>query len=137
MVISDVWKEFGFNTIVYLAALTGISPHLYEAAQLDGAGRWKQTLYVTLPGIMPIVVLMLTLNIGHVLDAGFDQIFNLYSPPVFESGDIVDTFVFRMGVQNAQFAFATAVGLLKSVVALVLISLSYIMAYRFANYRVF
>ncbi|MFC5406984.1 ABC transporter permease [Cohnella soli] len=137
MVITDVWKEFGFGTIVYLAALTAISPHLYEAAEIDGASRWKQTLYVTLPGMMPIIVLMLTLNIGNVLNAGFDQIFNLYSPPVFESGDIVDTFVFRMGVQNAQFAFATAVGLLKSVVSFILIATSYFLAYRLANYRVF
>ncbi len=137
MVVSDVWKEFGFGTIVYLAALTGINPSLYEAAEMDGAGRWKQTLYITLPGMMPIIVLMLTLNIGNVLNAGFDQIFNLYSPQVYESADIIDTFVFRMGVQQSQFGFATAVGLLKSIVSFVLISVSYLLAYRFANYRIF
>lgn len=137
MVFSDIWKEFGFGTIIYLAALTSISPHLYEAAEIDGASRWKQTLYVTIPGILPIVVLMITLNIGNVLNAGFDQIFNLYSPPVYQSGDIIDTFVFRIGIQQAQFAFATAVGLLKSVVSFILISLSYFLAYRFANYRIF
>jgi len=137
MVVSDVWKEFGFGTIVYLAALTGINPSLYEAAEIDGAGRWKQTFHVTLPGMMPIIVLMLTLNIGNVLNAGFEQIFNLYSPPVYESADIIDTFVYRMGVQQAQFGFATAVGLLKSIVSFIFISLSYIMAYRLANYRIF
>ncbi|WP_145945539.1 sugar ABC transporter permease [Paenibacillus sp. Y412MC10] len=137
MVVSDVWKEFGFGTIVYLAALTGINPTLYEAAEMDGAGRWKQTLHVTLPGMMPIIVLMLTLNIGNVLNAGFDQIFNLYSAPVYESADIIDTFVYRMGIQQAQFGFATAVGLLKSVVSFIFISVSYVLAYRLANYRIF
>ncbi|MFD0589323.1 ABC transporter permease [Paenibacillus sp. GCM10027627] len=137
MVVSDVWKEFGFGTIVYLAALTGINPSLYEAAEIDGAGRFKQTLHVTLPGMMPIIVLMLTLNIGNVLNAGFEQIFNLYSPPVYESADIIDTFVYRMGVQQAQFGFATAVGLLKSIVSFIFISLSYVLAYRLANYRIF
>jgi putative aldouronate transport system permease protein len=137
MVISDVWKEFGFGTIVYLAALTGINPSLYEAAEIDGAGRFKQTLHVTLPGMMPIIILMLTLNIGNVLNAGFDQIFNLYSPQVYESADIIDTFVYRMGIQQAQFGFATAVGLLKSVVSFIFMSLSYILAYRIANYRIF
>jgi len=137
MVISDVWKEFGFGTIVYLAALTGINPSLYEAAEIDGAGRFKQILNVTLPGMMPIIILMLTLNIGNVLNAGFEQIFNLYSPPVYESGDIIDTFVYRMGVQQAQFGFATAVGLLKSIVSFIFISVSYVLAYRIANYRIF
>jgi len=137
MVVSDVWKEFGFGTIVYLAALTGINPSLYEAAEIDGAGRWKQTLNITIPGMMPIIVLMLTLNIGNVLNAGFDQIFNLYSPQVYESADIIDTFVYRMGVQQSQFGFATAVGLLKSIVSFLFISVSYFLAYRFANYRIF
>lgn len=137
MVITDVWKEFGFGTIIYLAALTNINPSLYEAAEIDGAGRWKQTINVTLPGMMPIIILMLTLNIGNVLNAGFDQIFNLYSPQVYESGDVIDTFVYRMGIEQAQYGFATAVGLLKSVVSFILISVSYVMAYRFANYRIF
>ncbi|WP_235440004.1 ABC transporter permease [Paenibacillus sp. DMB20] len=137
MVITDVWKEFGFGTIIYLAALTGINPALYEAAEIDGAGRWKQTLNITLPGMLPIIVLMLTLSIGNVLNAGFDQIFNLYSPQVYESGDIIDTFVYRMGVVESQYGFATAVGLLKSVVSFIMISVSYVMAYRFANYRIF
>ncbi|MFC3773355.1 ABC transporter permease [Paenibacillus sp. GCM10012303] len=137
MVMSDVWKEFGFGTIVYLAALTSINPSLYEAAEIDGAGRIKQTLHITLPGMLPIIILMLTLNIGNVLNAGFEQIFNLYSPPVYESADIIDTFVYRMGVQQAQFGFATAVGLLKSVVSFILIAFSYLLAYRVANYRIF
>ncbi|HZG88183.1 ABC transporter permease [Paenibacillus sp.] len=137
LVLSDVWKEFGFNTIVYLAALTAINPSLYEAAIVDGAGRWKQTLHITLPGMMPIIVLTLTLSLGNVLNAGFDQVFNLYSPQVYETGDIIDTFVYRIGLVDAQYGVATAVGLFKSVVSFVFISISYYLAYRFANYRIF
>ncbi|MBP1988731.1 ABC transporter permease [Paenibacillus eucommiae] len=137
LVISDIWKEFGFSTIIYLAALTSINPSLYEAAEMDGANRWKQTWHITLPGMMPIIVLMATLSVGSILNAGFEQVFNLYSPPVYESGDIIDTFVYRMGFEQVQYGLATAVGLLKSVISLVLIALSYSMAYRFAGYRIF
>lgn len=137
VVISDIWKEFGFSTIVYLAALTSINPSLYEAAVIDGANRWKQTLHITIPGMLPIVVLLATLSLGNVLNAGFDQIFNLYSPQVYESGDIIDTLVYRLGLEQAQYSLATAVGLLKSVVSLVMISGSYYLAYRLANYRIF
>ncbi|MFC4811480.1 ABC transporter permease [Paenibacillus sp. GCM10023250] len=137
LVATDTWKEFGFNTIVYLAALTSINPSLYEAAIVDGAGRWKQTLHVTLPGMMPIIVLLTTLSLGNVLNAGFDQVFNLYSPQVYETGDIIDTFVYRIGLVDAQFGVATAVGVFKSVVSLVFISASYYLAYRFAKYRIF
>ncbi|MBB6730182.1 ABC transporter permease [Cohnella zeiphila] len=137
LVASDTWKEFGFNTIVYLAALTGINPSLYEAAIVDGAGRWKQTLYVTIPGMAPIMILLLTLSLGNVLNAGFDQVFNLYSPQVYETGDIIDTFVYRIGLVDAQYGVATAVGLFKSFVSMIFISLSYYIAYRFANYRIF
>ncbi|MFC4596807.1 ABC transporter permease [Cohnella hongkongensis] len=137
LVVTDVWKEFGFSTIVFLAALTSINPALYEAAIVDGASRWKQTLHITLPGMMPIIVLMATLSLGNVLNAGFDQVFNLYSPQVYESGDIIDTLVYRIGLIDAQYSVATAVGLLKSVVSLLLISVSYLLAYRYANYRIF
>ncbi|MFC4597762.1 ABC transporter permease [Cohnella hongkongensis] len=137
LVISNEWKEFGFSTIVYLAALAGINPALYEAALVDGASRWKQTLHISLPGMMPIIVLMATLSIGNIMNAGFEQVFNLYGPAVYESGDIIDTFVYRIGLEEAQYGLATAVGLLKSVVSLFLISVSYFLAYRFANYRIF
>ncbi|SFT20858.1 putative aldouronate transport system permease protein [Paenibacillus sp. BC26] len=137
LVATDTWKEFGFNTIVYLAALTSINPTLYEAAIVDGAGRWKQTLHVTLPGMAPIIILLMTLSLGNVLNAGFDQVFNLYSPQVYETGDIIDTFVYRIGLIDAQYGVATAVGVFRSVVSLLSISLSYYLAYRFANYRIF
>ena len=137
MVVTDVWETFGWNAIVYLAAVTGIDPQLYEAAYLDGAGRFRQTLHVTLPGIMPIVVLMSVLSIGNVLRAGFDQIFNLYSPLVYSTGDIIDTFVYRLGILGAQFGPATAVGLFQSAVSFVLIVSGYWIADRFLGYRVF
>ncbi|RAV13592.1 ABC transporter permease [Paenibacillus contaminans] len=137
VVWSDVWKEFGFGAIVYLAALTGINPSLYEAAEMDGANRLHKLVYITLPGIMPTVVLLTTLSLGNVLNAGFDQIFNLYNPLVYSSGDIIDTYVYRIGIVQMQYGLATAVGLLKSVVAIVLIAISYRLAYRLANYRIF
>lgn len=137
LVFSDVWKEFGFSTIVYLAAITGVSPTLYEAAVIDGAGRWRQTWHVTLPGMLPVIILLATLSLGNVLNAGFEQVYNLYSPSVYESGDILDTLIYRIGILDAQFGVATAIGLLKSFVSLVLISISYFLAYRLANYRIF
>lgn len=137
MVITNIWKEFGFGAVVYLASLTGIDPMLYEASIVDGAGRWRQTLHITLPGIIPMIVLMTILSLGDVLNAGFDQIFNLYSPQVYSSGDIIDTLVYRLGLRDAQFGPATAVGLLKSIVSFVFISVSYILADKVANYRVF
>lgn len=134
---SDVWKNFGYGAIVYLAAILGIDTEQYEAAQIDGANRLKQTWHVTLPGMRSIIILMLVLSLGNVLNAGFDQIFNLYSPGVYESGDIIDTFVYRMGVLNAQYGPATAVGLFKSVISTMFIAVSYFLAYRIADYRIF
>ncbi|KRG13218.1 ABC transporter permease [Lederbergia galactosidilytica] len=134
---SDIWKEFGFNTIIYLAALTGINPALYEAAGMDGASRLRMLWHVTLPGIRTTAVLLAVLSLGNVLNAGFDQIFNLYNPLVYSTGDIVDTWVYRAGLLNLQYELATAVGLLKSVAGFILISLSYFLAYRFTNYRIF
>jgi len=137
IVASDTWKEFGFETIIYLAALTGISPDLYEAAEVDGASRMRKLIHVTLPGIATTVVLLATLSLGNILNAGFDQIFNLYNPLVYASGDIIDTYVYRVGLLNIQYGLGTAVGLMKSVVSFLLIVMSYWMASRFANYRVF
>lgn len=137
MILTETWKEFGYGTIVYLAAITGIDPSLYEAARIDGANWFKQTLHVTLPGMRMVIVLLMVLNLGNILNAGFDQIFNLYSPPVYESGDIIDTFVYRIGLIDAQYGVATAVGLFKSLVSFIFISISYFFAYRFADYRIF
>ena len=137
VIISNIWKEFGFSTIVYLAALTAVDPSLYEAAMIDGAGRWKQTIHVTLPSIQPILVVMLTLSLGNVLNAGFDQIYNLYTPMVYDKGDIIDTFVYRTAIIQANMSYGAAVGLFKSAISLILIVASYWMADKFANYRIF
>lgn len=137
MIISDVWRSFGFGTVIYLATLTSIDPGLYEAAVMDGAKRFKQTIYITLPLMMPIIMLMTILSMGNILNAGFDQIFNLYSPIVFSTGDIIDTYIFRVGLEQAQFSLGAAVGLFRSLISAVLIALSYYLADRFAGYRVF
>ncbi|WP_274650965.1 ABC transporter permease [Paenibacillus humicola] len=134
---SDIWKDFGFNTIIYLAAMTGINPALYEAHAIDGGGRIKALWHITLPGIRTTVALLAVLSLGNVLNAGFDQIFNLYNPLVYSTGDIIDTWVYRAGLLDLQYELATAVGLLKSVIGLILISISYVLAYRFTNYRIF
>ena len=137
LIVTETWKSFGYGTIVYLAAITGIDLSLYEAAQVDGANRWKQIWHITLPGMRMVIVLLMVLSLGNVLNAGFDQVFNMYSPPVYASGDIIDTFVYRIGMLEAQFGVATAVGLFKSVISLTLISVSYWFAYKFADYQLF
>jgi len=137
LIVTDVWKTFGFNTIVYLAALTAIDPTLYEAASIDGAGRWQQTWHITLPGMIPTIVLLATLSLGNVLNAGFDQVYMLLNSLVMETGDILDTLVYRLAFDEAQYSVSAAVGLFKSVVSLVLICVSYYTAYRFADYRIF
>jgi putative aldouronate transport system permease protein len=134
---TDVWKNFGYNTVVYLAAITGIDETLYEAAKIDGANRLQQILHITLPGIAPIVTLMLILNLGNVLNAGFEQIFNLYNPLVYETADIIDTFVYRISLVEANYSLGTAVGLLKSVVSFILIVTSYKIANKYSDYTVF
>lgn len=146
MVLTDVWKEFGYGTIVYLAALTGIDPTLYEAAEIDGAGRLRQTINVTLPALMPTILLMVMLSLGSILNAGgtvsasgssgFEQIYNLYSPQVYETGDILETLVFRLGLGSGQYSVATAIGLLKSLITLVLMSFGYWLAKKTANYEI-
>ena len=137
IIFTDIWKNFGYGAIVYLAAILGINPQLYEAAEIDGANRWQQTWHVTLPGMRMIIVLMTVLSLGNVLNAGFDQIFNLYSTSVYQTGDIIDTFVYRLGLLDAQYGPATAVGLFKSLVSVIFISVSYFLAYKFADYRIF
>lgn len=137
VVVSDVWKEFGYGAIVFLAALSNINPALYEAAEVDGASRFKQTMHITIPSMLPITIVVGTLALGNVLNAGFDQIFNLYNGMVYNKGDILDTFVYRTGILAGNMGFATAIGLFKSVISMVLIFVSYRAAYKWANYRIF
>ena len=137
MAITETWKEFGFGTIVYLATISGIDPTLYEAARADGAGRLQQTVHITISALLPMAALMLILNLGGVLNLSFEQIYNLYSPQVYSTGDILDTLVYRLGMVDAQYGVATAVGLFKSVVSLILVSFSYWLAGKARGYNVF
>ncbi|WP_099304247.1 ABC transporter permease [Bacillus sp. Marseille-P3800] len=137
VIASDVWKDFGFSAIIFLAALAGINPSLYEAAIVDGANRFQQVLYITLPSLLPITIVVATLALGNILNAGFDQIFNLYNPLVYDKGDIIDTYVYRQGLLGGNFSYATAVGAFKSVIAFILIVTGYRLAYKYANYRIF
>jgi len=137
VIISDLWKNFGFGMIVYLATIAGIDPSYYEAAEIDGATRLQQTRYVTLPSMMPMIIVIATLSLGNILDAGFDQIFNLYNPLVYSTGDIIDTYVYRSSLLSGQYGFGTAVGMFKSGISLILIVISYRLAYKFADYKIF
>jgi putative aldouronate transport system permease protein len=137
LVVTELWQLTGFNAIIYLAAITNISPTLYEAAAIDGAGRLKQTWHITLPGINNYIVLMLILNLGYILNAGLDQILMLYGPMVYSTGDVIDTWVYRAGLKDAQYSIATAVGLFRSVVSMLMVTGSYYLAYKKAGYRLF
>mgnify|MGYP002627238686 CR=1 FL=1 len=137
VIISEIWKECGFNAIVYLAALTSINPNLYEAAAIDGANRWQSMTAITLPALRSTVVLLATLAMANVLNAGFDQIFNTYNPMVYEVADIIDTWVYRIGLVNLNYSLGTCIGLFKSIISMVLLTTSYALAYKFADYRIF
>lgn len=137
IVFSESWKEFGYASIVYFAALTGIDPGLYEAASIDGANRFHKLLHITLPGILPIILIMLTMELPNILSAGFDQIYNLYNPLVYDTGDILDTFVYRMGMTKRQYSIGTAVGLIKSTMGMILILLANKIVTTFTDRRMF
>jgi len=121
LVVTDVFQSFGWGSIIYFAAISGIDHQLYEAAVIDGAGRLKRAVYITIPMLAPVIVIMLILRMSHILDAGFDQIFNLYNPNVYDVADIIDTYVYRKGLTEMQYSYSTAIGLFKSAVALVLV----------------
>lgn len=130
LVSSHVWQSIGWGSIIYLSAITGIDPQLYEAAMIDGAGRLRQVWYVTLPGMASVVSIMLIMTVGGIMNAGFEQIFNLYSPAVYNVADIIDTFVYREGIGKLNYSYATAVGMFKSVVALILVMTTNFISHR-------
>jgi putative aldouronate transport system permease protein len=135
---SSIWKEAGWGTIIYLAAISSIDPTLYEAAVVDGANRFHRIRFITWPGIQSTVIILLILSVGGVMNAGFDQIFNLYNPTVYDKGDIIDTYIYRVTFQSiADFGFSTAVGLFKSVINLTLLLSANRFARLFENGRVF
>jgi putative aldouronate transport system permease protein len=120
-VVSGIWQGLGWGAIIYLAALTGINPELYEAAEIDGANRWQQTLHVTIPGILPTVAVMFILNVGSLLNVGFEKVFLLYNPAIFDKADVLSTYLYRMAMQMNSFSYSTAVGLFESIIGLILI----------------
>lgn len=136
VVATDVWKGFGYGSILFLAAMAGINPALYEAAEMDGASRWKQTWHVTLPHLIPVISVVLALNLSMLLSADFDQIFNLYNPLVYQKGDIIDTFVYRVGLVDGNYSFGTAVGLFKSVIGLILVVGAFKLSAKLSGYKV-
>jgi putative aldouronate transport system permease protein len=137
VVLTNIWKEAGWATIIYLAALTGIDPQLHEAAAMDGANRWQRIWHINLPGIISIVVLVACLNLGSVLQAGFEQILTLYNPAVYQTGDILDTYVYRAGLISARYSMGAAIGLFQSFMGFVLIVVAYRLAYKLTGYRIF
>ncbi|GMX60129.1 sugar ABC transporter permease [Paenibacillus elgii] len=120
-VLSDIWQHVGWETIIYLAALTAIDPQLYEAAKIDGAGRWKQLLHVTLPGMLPAIIILLILNVGSVLEIGFEKVFLMLNPAIYGTADILSTYVYRTGIGKGNYSYATAIDLFTSVVNLIFI----------------
>ena len=119
--ISGIWQGMGWGTIIYLAAITAINPEIYEAATIDGAGRFRKVLHVTLPGISPTIVIMLILQLGRMLSIGFERPYALYNPKVMETADVISTYVYRVGLRSFRYNIATAVGLFQSVVAMILV----------------
>lgn len=119
--LSDLWKEVGWGIIIYSAAIAGINTDMYEAALIDGANIWKKTIYITLPAILPTIMILLLLKVGSMLIIGFDQVLNLYNPAVYGVGDIIHTYVYRKGIYDSEFSFATAAGLFISAINFVLL----------------
>ena len=137
LIATAQWKELGFSTIIYIAAITAIDPNLYEAAIVDGASRFQCVRHITLPGMMTIIVLKATLSLGSILNANFDQIFNMYNQLVYPTSDVIQTYVYRIGLIQAQYSLSTAINLLNSIVGFILIVFSYTLAYKLADYKIF
>ncbi len=134
LVITDMWKSIGWGSIVYLAAITNVDPALYEAAEMDGAGRIKQIIHVTLPAIMPIITVMFIMESGKILNDSFQQVYNFLTPTTYGVGDVISTFVYRMGILNMQYSFTTAVDLFKNTVSFILVVLTNAIARRTSDY---
>ena len=132
-VISDIWQGIGWGSIIYLAALTGIDPSLYEAAEIDGAGRWKQLLHVTMPGIMSTVVIMLILRMGGIMSVGYEKIILLYNPATYSTADVISSFTYRKGLQDFDWSYSTAVGLFNSAINFVFLVLTNWMSKKFTD----
>src|SRR5690606_5364914 len=120
LIITDIWKGVGWGSILYIASIAGIDPTMYEAAVCDGANRFQRLLFITLPSLLPTITIMLILRMGNVMEAGFDQVFNMYNPAVYKTADILDTFVYRYGIGQMKYSLSTAVGLFKNLIGFIL-----------------
>ena len=123
-IISNIWQNIGWDSIIYLAALAGIDQEQYEAARVDGAGRIRQIISVTLPGLMPTITILFILKMGNILNVGFEKILLLYSPTTYEVADVISTYVYRIGILDANFSYSTAIGLFNSVVNIIFLLLT-------------
>lgn len=136
LIATDVWKEVGWGSVIYLAAISSIDPTMYDVARIDGAGRVRQATAITLPSLLPVITILFILRLSYILDAGFEQVFNLYNPLVYEVADIIDTYVYRVGILSQEFEFATAAGLFKNVVGVALIVLVNAVIRRFSDHGI-
>ncbi len=134
---SNIWKEAGFDSIIYLAAIMGINPALYESAQIDGASRWQMIWRVTLPSILPTIAVLLVIRLGNVLDVGFEYIVLLYQPTTYETADVISTYIYRVGLQNAKYDLAAAAGIFNAVVAFILVMIANKISRRYTRTGVF
>lgn len=123
-IISGLWQNIGWSSIIYLSALSSIDQELYEAAAIDGAGRWRQTIHITLPGILPTIAILLIMNIGNMLSLGYEKILLLYNPTIYESADVVSTYTYRMGILGANYSYSTAIGIFNSICNIILLNIA-------------
>ena len=136
LVVTNIWKNVGWGTIIYLAAISSVDPVLYDVASIDGAGRVRKMINVTMPAMMPVMVILFILSMGRLLNAGFDQIFNLYNPVVYEVADILDTYVYRVGLVKGDYAYATAVGIFKNIIGVLMVVGANLIIRRFSEYAI-
>lgn len=136
MVITALWKGLGWGSIIYLAGLTGIDPELYEAATMDGAGKLKQVLHITLPSLVPVMTIMFIFAVGGVINDDFDQIFNLYNEAVYSVGDVISTYTYRVGLISNEYGYSTAVGLFKNMIAIALLAGTNFLTKRYSDYGI-
>jgi len=136
LITTSIWKEIGWNSIIYLAAISSINPELYSAAMVDGAGKFRRIIHVTLPGIMPTVALMFVLELGNLVHTNFDAVFNLMNPLVQTSAEVIDTYVFRTGIQMARYSYATAIGLTQSVISVIIVFIGFKLANKINQYTI-
>ena len=136
LIITDIWKEVGWGTVVYLAAISSIDPGLYESASIDGANRLQKAVFITIPSLLPVITILFILRIGNILEAGFDQIFNLYNPAVYQVADIIDTFVYRVGLIQRRFDYSAAAGLFQNVLGLILLITANVVTKRISEYGI-